>query len=412
MSAVGAIGKVGKLAVTSGALAASATAVSKLVACVGLGYWAADVGVLDPASCATLSRLIFAIFQPALLLVNVASTLASPTESISTLALIPAFALAQITLGAVVGSLVVRALRLNPKTVDGRELRMSCSFANSGPLPLLFADALFRTSADRTLAPRAVAFISFYLLGWSPAFWTVGRNMLSPPSSGSDSGERSEKPPLVSKARLQLVLSNPQTKRILSPPVMGCLLGAIIGGVPILRKTFLGSTAPLRPITDSLSTLGQAYLPAVILTLAGTLHQVLNAGKARSTTDTGAAAAAAATAGSTSSSSPYKREGVSLATKVGALSLARFVAMPLAGLGLLAAGTRIGFIPRNDPLLRFILLMEACMPSAQNSVVILQLDKDVEGAGSMAKTLSALYITAVLPIAILLSLSSMHAGLI
>lgn len=49
------------------------------------------------------------------------------------------------------------------------------------------------------------------------------------------------------------------------------------------------------------------------------------------------------------------------------LIAARFLAMPLGGVALLEAGTRLDLIPR-DPLLRFLLLMEACMPSAQNSV--------------------------------------------
>ena len=103
---------------------------------------------------------------------------------------------------------------------------------------------------------------------------------------------------------------------------------------------------------------------------------------------------------------------MSLGTKVGALSLARFVAMPIIGLLLLTVGTNCGIIPSNDPLLRFVLLMQACMPSTQNSLVILQLDKNVDGAGSMAKTISALYIAAIIPMSILLSSSRMISGLL
>ena len=112
------------------------------------------------------------------------------------------------------------------------------------------------------------------------------------------------------------------------------------------------------------------------------------------------------------SSGKPKKQHVSLGTKVGALSLARFIAMPIIGLLLLAVGTNCGIIPSNDPLLRFVLLMQACMPSTQNSLVILQLDKNVEGAGSMAKTISALYIAAIIPMSILLSSSRMVSGLI
>jgi len=472
IAAVKTVGSVSDLALTSGALAASVLAVSKLVSCVGVGYWAAQAGVLDPPACATLSKLIYSVFQPALLLVNVASTLASPAESLKTLLLIPAFALVHIGIGAIMGSVMVRALRLNSNTVDGRELKMACSFSNAGPLPLLFVDALFRTSSDPTLAPRAVAFISFYLLGWSPAFWTIGRNMLAPPttSNGSDGG----------------VDSGSWTERIFGPPVVACLMGAIIGGLPLLSTCFLGNSAPLKPITDSLSLLGQAYVPAVILTLAGTLHQVLNAkprtpnddempldlpaasslfstgkpksqrvsrlneineeaagntivvntksvttreqntaGGTRADGGVGAPKRSGATttlwrprkpnydtASPLFSSRKPKKQHVSLGTKVGALSLARFVAMPIIGLLLLAVGTNWGIIPSNDPLLRFVLLMQACMPSTQNSLVILQLDKNVEGAGSMAKTISALYIAAIIPMSILLSSSRMVSGLI
>jgi hypothetical protein len=47
-----------------------------------------------------------------------------------------------------------------------------------GPLPLLFADALFRSHPDPTVLPRAVAYISFYLLSWSPMFWIYGVSLL------------------------------------------------------------------------------------------------------------------------------------------------------------------------------------------------------------------------------------------
>jgi hypothetical protein len=61
-----------------------------------------------------------------------------------------------------------------PGSEQGREVRVCSTFANSGPLPLLFVDALFRSHPDPTLRPRAVAYISFYLLAWSPLFWTYG----------------------------------------------------------------------------------------------------------------------------------------------------------------------------------------------------------------------------------------------
>ena len=73
------------------------------------------------------------------------------------------------------------------------------------------------------------------------------------------------------------------------------------------------------------------------------------------------------------------------------------------------AGVRSTIIPA-DPLLIFILLLQSCMPSAQNSVVILQLDDKPEAAGSMARTISALYTLSVLPMALLISFAIRASG--
>ncbi|CAM9601022.1 unnamed protein product, partial [Choristocarpus tenellus] len=41
-----------------------------------------------------------------------------------------------------------RVLQLDHNSADARELRMCCSFANSGPLPLLFIDSIFGTHPE------------------------------------------------------------------------------------------------------------------------------------------------------------------------------------------------------------------------------------------------------------------------
>ncbi|CAN0058500.1 unnamed protein product, partial [Heterosigma akashiwo] len=99
-----------------------------------------------------------------------------------------------------------------------------------------------------------------------------------------------------------------------------------------------GKSAPLSPAFDAMRTLGAAYLPAAILVLAGSL-----AGKS---SDDG-------TAG----------ESTSLVRNVSMVMLARFVMMPIAALALVKSGISLNMLP-NDKMLYFILLMEACMPSA------------------------------------------------
>ena len=53
--------------------------------------------------------------------------------------------------------------------------------------------------------------------------------------------------------------------------------------------------------------------------------------------------------------------------RVAVLMLSRFTLMPLTALLLLRLGLRSGFVPATDPLLCAILLMQASMPSAQNT---------------------------------------------
>jgi predicted permease len=192
--------------------------------------------------------------------------------------------------------------------------------------------------------------------------------------------------------RIRRIANDPQTGRVLSPPVLGCLVGAFIGGTSLGRTLFIAKNSPLRCIFEAMKTLGSGYLPAVLLTLAGTLHGAMKKDQLGT------------------SGCPPEGPRCSLMNRVGALALARFVLMPLCCLALLKLGTRLRLIP-TDPLLHFVLLVESCMPSAQNSVVILNLEGKKEAAGSMAKTVSVLYIFSVIPVALLLSAIMTFTGL-
>jgi len=362
---------------------ASVNAVSKLIVCVSLGFLARKRKKMDQAAITSLSTLTYNIFQPALLLVNVAQTLATAEGGLMALLPLPAFAIGQIMLGSILASLLCKLQRLPKDSQDHRVVKMCSTFANSGPLPLLFADALFKNFADPTLTSRAVAYISFYLLGWSPMFWTYGY--------GIAAGGKTTEPVVLDtsgmtaiqafKAKIKIWWNDPNTRRIFSPPVFGCIFGAFIGLTP-LKSLLVGKQAPLSPIFDALRTLGGAYLPAAILVLAGSL-----AGKQTDGVE----------------SSGFVRN-------VSTVMVARFILMPLAALGLVNLGIATSLLPK-DNMLYFILLMQACMPSAQNSVIMLQMEGEVEAANSMAKTLSTVYILSIIPMALLLTAALQYAKL-
>ena len=92
--------------------------------------------------------------------------------------LLPAAGTLQIALGYFIGKIMSLFMygSAPEHASESKQFLIGTTFGNSGPLPLVFTDALFRTAPDATLLPRSVAFISLYLLGWSPLFWVVGNS--------------------------------------------------------------------------------------------------------------------------------------------------------------------------------------------------------------------------------------------
>lgn len=193
----------------------------------------------------------------------------------------------QIFAASIISALILRVVGLNPRSEAGREARICSTFANAGPLPLLFVDALFKTHPDPTLRPRAVAFISFYLLAWSPLFWNYGYGILvgeerdaaanalllkkdDPGAaveavSGSGKEEEGGMPsmhgnhtttasslllppalPMVKQfahdpagfvmGKVQHVVASGALRKLLNPPTLGCTLGALVGIIPPFRR--------------------------------------------------------------------------------------------------------------------------------------------------------------------------------
>ena len=370
-----------------------------------------------------------------------------------------------------------------------------CStFANSGPLPLLFVDTIFRNFKDPKVSSTAIAYISFYLLGWSPLFWTMGYNILAKKekidddkeinmnlpskikstttnndillsfnetgnetiasienlslhtkeeegtlnilerkidnenttsintilsenvesfdyaihghgSNHKNSDDKRKKRIFESKSRpkflsgkeliqfiqvqFNVLLSSPTWSRILSPPTLACGLGLLVGISP-LRHLFITSTsgtteisrsAPLSPLFDSFRTMGAAYVPAVLLVLAGSLSQGLRGF--------------------------HRRQMV---PQLAAIMTVRFILLPLIVITGVATLLSMGLLP-VDRIFLFIIVLEACMPPAQNTVLILQLEKQYEEAKEMATLISIVYVMAILPLALFLKMILSNANI-
>lgn len=86
-----------------------------------------------------------------------------------------------------------------------------------------------------------------------------------------------------------------------------------------------------------------------------------------------------------------------------AVGTVRFLLLPALSCGLVLGTLRLGLLP-PDPACAFMLLLQSCMPSAQNIVLMLQLQPSTAGlAPAAARLLLQLYALAVLPVTLWVS---------
>lgn len=149
------------------------------------------------------------------------------------------------------------------------------------------------------------------------------------------------------------------------------------------------SRAPLGPtVTSALTSLAAAVTPTITIMLGSTIGE-------RRSAATATAAAAASGSGATR---------IRMAVLVG-VCIARLLVMPLVGIAAVAAGVRLGLVPRATPdaiTLQFVLLLEASTPPALN----LQLLAEVAGKGQrqMAQVIAVTYCASVVTLTAWISL--------
>jgi len=272
---------------------------------------------------------------------------------------------------------------IDSETDEGRATSVCCAFNNAGVVPLIFSEALFRHDEPSKLN-NCYAQISLYLAGWSPVFWSFGRNVLI--------GNHKEHSPSSGKSLSQKVQN---VAKLFPPPVIATLIGVFIALSP-LQSLFMSSSekrAPLSVVYNSLQNFGRAASPLSLLVLTSSL-----------------AIGAGMNANISESTTFQTKTEVSLFRRWAVLSLTRFVLSPLLMLTTLKSMAKMSLLKSADadPMLWFVLILESCMPPAQNSVLMLQVANMRSAASSMAKFLFSIYMTSMIPIVIIVSYS-IHA---
>ena len=317
---------------SSKVFAAATGAVSRLVVTTALGAATVKANIVTPEQINGLAKVVYNFFLPCFLFTTLIRTVATYGLSPELLLLMPFAAVAQIGIAFLVSRFVlVPLVGVKPKSAAARELTLSGSFGNPGVLPLLFFDALFAGARDASLLPRLVALTSFYLIGFTPAFWALGNAILADDDPDAAclvvSPDECDAETRVDRAKKAL------SALLKPPPVRAALGGLAVAACTPLRDALVGPDARLANVFAALTRFSGAYLPSASLVLAGSLI--------------------AGGGGDDDDAPPGLR-------RIVALCLHRFCLLPALGAGALFGLARVGLFPapRASPLVWFFLLTQ------------------------------------------------------
>ncbi|CAN1357468.1 Protein PIN-LIKES 6 [Linum perenne] len=238
---------------------------------------------------------------------------------------------------------------------------------NIGNVPLVLIAALCRDASNpfgdsEKCSTDGTAYISFGQWVGAIILYTYVFNMLAPPPEGTFDIEdvngpiksplkdpppeqiplvvhdNSVKEPCASKQKtikefLVLLYEKLKLKQILQPAIIASILAMVLGAVPLFKRLIFTSEAPLFFFTDSCIILGEAMIPCILLALGGNLVDGPGSSK------------------------------LGLRTTV-AIIFARLVLVPPAGLGIVTLADKLGFLPADDKMFRFVLLLQHTMPTS------------------------------------------------
>jgi len=394
----------------------------------GVGLW--RIAVVNKDSIRAVARCVYFCLSPALILT--AGTTSFTLEKLAKWWILPAACVVHMIIAGVLGWGMARVTQLAPS--ERRMAILACTFHNLGGLPFVFVAALSRCWTRIADDPNALAdgfgMIFTYGIPWQCLIYSIGLMVIRANNEESavvetvdstvkamrlqeDDKEDDMEAAIVPMEQLisgesSLVMEDPSEEeplreksqgeasclrdilglcRVACTTWLGCpstiaLATAIfIGCTQPLRDLFFGAAAPLGFIAGGLTSLGEACVPLNTMILA--------AGLARS-----ARIPQVPLDGGAKEASPSLEKGHSLRLSTRCMLViivTKLVLAPLvgiAGTAALAATGMLGDIYQLGPLFLFLLLVEPAMPSAQNLVVLFQ----VEGQSDAATRLSSVYV--------------------
>ena len=327
----------------------SVKAVGTVLLIAASGVLAVRFGIIKKDSLQLLSKLVFKLMLPCLLFSKISSSV--DLARLKEFWILPVSCVIFISTGLMIGYFVIKLCKAEKEFF--KPAVASIGFGNGSfiPIPLLTAVVLiFPAFVDIPNADAiAVSYISVYLIILSPMLWSLGYCLVSGKS-----------------------LKEIKFSHIITPPLIGMLLGLIVGLIPFLKALFCTRAGLLVPVNDAAEIIGQATIPCALIVLGGRLSEGPS-GKL-----------------------------VNVKIVVGVI-LAKLVLMPILAILYVKALLGIGIIP-HDLLLILVLVTEAATPPATNLIVMCSLTG--HGEDNMASLLFWTYLASIPSLTIFVMLTA------
>ncbi|XP_023728404.1 protein PIN-LIKES 6 [Lactuca sativa] len=345
--------------------------IAKVFTMCFLGFLMASkyVNILPASGRKLLNGLVFSLLLPCLIFSQLGQAITF--EKMIEWWFIPFNVILATISGSLIGLLVACIVR--PPYPYFKFTIIHIGIGNIGNVPLVLIAALCRDKSNpfgdsATCTRDGNAYISFGQWVGAIVLYTYVFQMLAPPPGGSFEIEDTKNLPIKNPPKTNTNTNNPpeevpllthepesidqdtpkdgkikqfmkflydklKLKQILQPPIIASILAIFIGCIPFLKGLIFTPDAPLYFFTDSCLILGDAMIPCILLALGGNL-----------------------TDGPGSSKLGLKTTA--------AIIFGRLVLVPPAGLGIVTLADKLGLLPPDDKMFRFILLLQHSMPTS------------------------------------------------
>lgn len=339
--------------------------IAKVFTVCSLGLLMASkyVNILPASGRKLLNGLVFSLLLPCLIFSQLGQAIT--WEKMLQWWFIPFNVVLATIFGSVIGLVV--ALIVRPPYPFFKFTIIQIGIGNIGNVPLVLIAALCRDKSNPFGEPDKCAqdgnaYISFGQWVGAIVLYTYVFHMLKPPPEGTFDIEEENLPlksptedktpeqvPLLTeeaiptysnaptegkiKSFLRYVYEKLKLKQIIQPPIIASILAMGIGSIPFLKRLIFTTDAPLYFFTDSCMILGEAMIPCILLALGGNLID-----------------------GPGSSQLGMRTTA--------AIIFGRLVLVPPMGLGIVMLADKLGCLPPDDKMFRFVLLLQYTMPTS------------------------------------------------